>query len=577
MIRKTRLAASLCAIGALGLAACSSSSSPSSSNSPSTNPSTSTSASASTAPSSSSSSTLVMESSPSGPVSDSFNPFSSTAAGNILGSNQMVYEPLLQFNLLKPGAFYPWLATGYKWSAGGKTITFTLRSGVKFTNGEAWNASEAAWEFGLIKKNTAINGNGLPIASATAPNATTLVINFTAPQYTNLYNIANTAMIPENVWKSVGNPATYADATPIGTGPYTLKSFSPQAVFFQANPNYWQPGLPKVQSLEFPAYDSNTTANLALEQDQLDWGGNFVQNIKTAFVGKNPAHHHYWDTGLQTETLIPNLTKPPLNDLAVRQAISYGVNRQIISHVGEDDQQPPVQGPGSLTGITLPLDQKFVTPEVSQYTATTDTNKAESILKADGWAKDSKGFYAKNGQELAFSIEDPSAYTDFITDDQIMSQELKAIGMNVTVNGTSVQKWTTDLATGNFQAIAHWGNGGPTPYNMYDNWLDSTLTAPIGKTATGDYERFNDPAAMAALKDFAGTSDEAQQAKDVVALEKIVATQLPVIPLFYGVAWFEYNDTKFTGWPSPSNPYAPGEPAGPFDEITVLHLTPVAS
>jgi len=345
-------------------------------------------------------------------------------------------------------------------------------------------------------------------------------------------------------------------------------------VILTANTHYWQ-GAPHVTKLEFPAYDSNTSANLALEQDQLDWAGNFVQNIKTAWVGKDPATNKFWDFGLQTETLIPNLTKFPLNDLAVREAISYGVNRTTISNVGEDYQQPPVQGPGSLTGITLPLDQSYVTSATSGYVASYDPAKAKQILEADGWKMGSNGYFQKGGKTLSFSITDPSAYTDFITDDQIMASELKSVGMDVTVNGTSVQAWTTDLQTGNFQAIAHWGNGGPTPYYLYDNWLDTNLTAPVGKVATGDYERFYSTQAESDLKQFAGTSDTATQLSDVVSMEKIVATQLPVIPLFYGVAWFEYNTSKFTGWPSPANPYAPGEPSGPFNEITVLHLRPV--
>jgi peptide/nickel transport system substrate-binding protein len=559
MRKKTTIAATLCAVGALALGACSSSSSSSST----------------AATSSGTSSTLVMESSPSGPVSQDFNPFSSTSADNILGATNMIYDPLMQFDLLKPGVTYPWLATAYTWSNGGKTITFTLRSGVKFTDGEAFNAANAAWEFNLIKANAAINTNGLPIASASATNATTLVVNFTSSVYTLLYYITETPMIPEAIWSKAGNPATYADTKPVGTGPYELSSFSPQAVILSANKNYWQ-GAPKVSKLEFPAYDSNTSANLALEQGTLDWAGNFVQNISTAFVGKDPSTNHYWDAPLQTETLIPNLTAFPLNSLAVRQAISYGVNRTTISNVGEDFQQPPVQGAGSLTGITLPLDQSYVTPATSGYVATYDPAKAKQILEAAGWKMGSNGFFQLNGKTLAFSIEDPSAYTDFITDDQIMAQELKAVGMDVTVNGTSVQKWTTDLATGNFQAIAHWGNGGPTPYYLYDNWLDTDLTAPIGKTATGDYERFNNATAEADLKSFAGTDDTATQLSDVASMEQIVATQLPVIPLFYGVAWFEYNTSKFTGWPSPSNPYAPGEPTGPFNEITVLHLKPVS-
>jgi peptide/nickel transport system substrate-binding protein len=556
MRKKTMLAAVLCAVGALVLSACGSSTS-------------------SSKTSSTTSSTLVMESSPSGPVSKDFNPFSSTSADNILGATNMIYDPLMQFDLLKsPATTYPWLATSYAWSNGGKTITFTLRTGVKFTNGEPFNATEAAWEFNLIKANSAINTNGLPYAGATAPNATTLVINFTAPVYTLLYYIASTPMVPENIWSKVGNPATYADTSPVGTGPYELSSFTPQAVILTSNTHYWQ-GAPHVTKLEFPAYDSNTSANLALEQDQLDWGGNFVQNIKTAWVGKDPATNHYWDYGLQTETLIPNLTTFPLNSLAVREAISYGVNRTTVSNVGEDFQQPPVTGAGSLTGITLPLDQSYVTSATSGYVATYDPTKAKQILEAAGWKMGSNGFFQKGGKTLAFSITDPSAYTDFITDDQIIASELKSVGMDVTVTGTSVQAWTTDLQTGHFQAIAHWGNGGPTPYYLYDNWLDTNLTAPVGKTATGDYERFYSAKAEADLKQFAGTDNTTTQLGDVVSMEKIVATQLPVIPLFYGVAWFEYNTGKFKGWPSPSDPYAPGEPSGPFNEITVLHLSPV--
>jgi peptide/nickel transport system substrate-binding protein len=556
MRKKTTLAAVLCAVGALVLSACGSST-----------PSSKT--------PSSTSSTLVLEQSPTGPVSRDFNPFSSTSADNLLGATNMIYDPLMQFDLLKsPATTYPWLATSYAWSNSGKTITFTLRTGVKFTNGEPFNAAEAAWEFNLIKANAAINTNGLPYAGASAPNPTTLVINFTTPVYTLLYYIANTPMVPENVWSKVGNPATYADTDPIGTGPYKLSSFSPQTVILTANSGYWQ-GAPKVSKLEYPAYDSNTSANLALEQGQLDWAGNFVQNIKTAWVGKDPATNKYWDFGLQTETLIPNLTAFPMNSLAVRQAISYGINRTEVSNVGEDYQQPPVQGAGSLTGITLPLDQSYVTSATSGYVATYDPAKAKQILEAAGWKMGSNGYFQLNGKTLAFSITDPSAYTDFITDDQIMAQELKAVGMDVTVNGTSVQAWTTDLQTGNFQAIAHWGNGGPSPYYLYDNWLDTDLTAPIGKVATGDYERYYNTTAEADLKSFASTADTTTQLADVVSMEKIVATQLPVIPIFYGVAWFEYNTSKFTGWPSPSDPYAPGEPSGPFNEITVLHLKPV--
>jgi peptide/nickel transport system substrate-binding protein len=559
MRMKVPLAALAAVITALGVAACSSSS-------PSPGK-----------PSSAAATTLVMEGSPTGPMAQVFNPFSPLSPASTAGATNLVYEPLLQFDLLKPGTIYPWLATGYSWSNGGKTITFTLRSGVKFTNGDPFDGSNVAWEFNMLKTNTAANQNGLPITSASSPSPTSVVINFSEPVYTLLYFIANTPMLPESIWSKV-NPATFADSSPVGTGPYVVSSFTSSGITLTRNPHYWG-GVPPVAKVEFPAYDSNTSANLALEQGTLDWAGNFVQNIKTAFVAKDPSTYHYWDAGLEVQSLVPNLTVFPFTGaagLAVRQAISDGINRTLISDDGEDFQQPGATGPASLTGLVLPVDQSYVTPTTSADATSYDPAKAKQVLQAAGWKMGSGGYFELNGKPLAFTIEDPSAYTDYITDDTIIAQELKAVGMDVTVSGISVQKFGTDVADGTFQMVNRYGTAGPTPYFAYDNWLDDTITAPVGKNATGDYERFYSPAAETYLKQFAGTDDSTTQLNDIVGLENIVASQLPIIPMIFGVAWFEYNSSQFTGWPSQSDPYDPGQPEGPYDEYTILHLHPVS-
>lgn len=556
---KVPLVVLACSVSALGLAACSSSNSPTST---STN---------------SSSTTLVMEGSPTGPMAQVYNPFNPVTPVTTAGAVNMVYEPLLQFDLLKPGTVYPWLATGYSWSNGGQTITFTLRSGVKFSNGEAFDAANVAWEFNLMKTTTVMNTDGLPITSASATNPTTVVINFSRPVYTLLYFIASTYMVPENIWSKV-TPGTYADSDPVGTGPYVVSTFTSAGITLTRNPRYWG-GVPPVAKVEFPAYDSNDSANLALEQGTLGWAGNFVQNITTDFVGKDSSTNHYWDAVLETQTLTPNLTVFPFNGgaagLAVRQAVSYGIDRTTISDDGEDYQQPAAAGPASLTGLSMPTDQSYVTPATSGYATSYDPAKAEAILKAAGWKMGSNGYFELNGKPLAFTIEDPTAYTDYITDDQIVAQELKSVGMDVTVSGTSVAKFGTDVADGTFQMVNRYGTAGPTPYFAYDSWLDDTLTAAIGKNASGDQERFYSPQAETYLQQYASTNNTTTQLNDIVGLEKIVATQLPVIPMVFGVAWFEYNSSKFTGWPSASDPYDPGQPEGPYDEYTILHLKPV--
>jgi peptide/nickel transport system substrate-binding protein len=104
--------------------------------------------------------------------------------------------------------------------------------------------------------------------------------------------------------------------------------------------------------------------------------------------------------------------------------------------------------------------------------------------------------------------------------------------------------------------------------------LDSSLTAPMGKTAAGDWERFSSPQAQAALQRFEGTSDPAVQQQALNTLQGIMSSQAPVIPLLYGAAWYEYNTDKYDGWPTQSNQYMNPVPNAPYIEYTLLHLTP---
>ena len=101
--------------------------------------------------------TLVMESSPESTITQDFNPFVSTVAPQGMGATGLVYEPLLQFDLAAPPKYYPWLATGYSWSNGGKSVTFTIRTGVKWNNGKPMTPADVAYTYNLVKANTAIN------------------------------------------------------------------------------------------------------------------------------------------------------------------------------------------------------------------------------------------------------------------------------------------------------------------------------------------------------------------------------------------------------------------------------------
>jgi peptide/nickel transport system substrate-binding protein len=543
-----------------GVAACSSSSSPSAGGKSSSGAST----------------TLTMESSPETTITQAFNPYDPTQAAYGMGATGLIYEPLIQFDLASPTISYPWLATSYTWGNGGKQITFTIRSGVKWNDGKPLTAADVAFTFNLLKKYAAINLGGLKLSSVST-SGSTVTLTFPTSQYTNLEEIAGTAILPQAIWGKAGNPATYTDASPVGTGPYMLSSFTPQGFTLKKNPYYWQPSKVKVSSVYFPVYTSNTGATNALFSGQITWTGNYIPGLQKDFVDKSPAYHHYWEAAGGTNSLMPNLNKWPTNQLAVRQAISLALNRSVIASEGEGGLESPVL---NSTGLTLPTFKAWGAPVASMtHSGTADPAAAAKVLEAAGYTKGSNGFFQKGGKTVSLTLADPSAYTDYAEDDALIAQELRAAGIDATFQGQAVTAWLTNVADGDFQLTLHWANGGITPYNMYDGWLDSSLAT--GSAATGDYERLNDSAVESDLATLSSANSVAQQATDLVPLEKYVAANLPVIPTTTAADWFEYNSQNFVGWPTQSNPYDSGQPSGTnngpgsgTDEVVLLHLSP---
>jgi len=547
------------ALLAAGAAACGSSSSTSSSGSKS-----------------SASGTLIMESSPESTITQAFNPFVPTQAIFGMGADGLIYEPLLQFNIAAPPKYYPWLATSYQWSNGGKSVSFTIRQGVKFNNGTPMTPADVAFTYNLVKNNKAINLAGLTISSVST-SGNTVTLTFPAAQYTNLQSIAGVPILPQAIWSKVGNPATYADPNPVGTGPYKLKTFTPQGFTLTKNNGYWQASLAKVGNVYFPVYTSNTGALSALFNDQIDWTGNFIPGLQKDFVAKDPAHHHFWEAPGSTNAFIPNLNKWPTNQLAVRKAISLAVNRTVLATEGEAGLENPVL---NASGITLPTYSAWSAPVASDtVSASSDATAAQNVLKAAGYTKGSNGFFQKGGKTVSITLISPSAYTDYAEVGSIAAQELKNAGIDANFQGVSVNAWNQDMATGNFTLAEHWSNGGVTPYNLYDNWLDSALSSPTA--ATGDYEGLKNPAIDSALAQLAGSQTVEQQTAALTPIAKYVEANLPVIPITTASDWFEYNSKNWVGWPTQSNPYESGQPSGSnnnagtgTDEVVILHLTP---
>src|SRR6201996_7918010 len=261
------------------------------------------------------------------PFTDNFNPFSPTSQ---LPAQGLIYEPLWFFDMADSSQTHPWLATSYAWSNGGKTVTFDLRHNVKWTDGTPFTSADVAYTFNLIKTTPGLNQNALPITSAVAEGPYKVAINFSVPSYTDINYIAGTTyIVPEHIWKSVPDPATYQDPKPVGTGPYEVSSVNGTAMVLTANPHYYQPGLPKIKTLRYLYYDGNTSIDLAIESGSVGWGAAFIPNIKQVYESKNP-NFQAIAIPAAIVNIVPNMVSWPTASLAVREAISDAINRNFV-------------------------------------------------------------------------------------------------------------------------------------------------------------------------------------------------------------------------------------------------------
>jgi peptide/nickel transport system substrate-binding protein len=519
----------------------------------------------------SSSSVLTVESSQQNAITKNFNPFIQSSAAALLGATSLIYEPLLQTNAIKPGQYYNWLATGYSWSNGGKSITFTIRPGVKWSDGSPMTAADVAFTFNMLKKYPDVNTTGLSVQTVSS-SGNHVTLNFSTPQYANLQNIAGqTYIVPQAVWSKVGDPGKYADPDPVGTGPYGVSQFSSQGITLKANPSYWG-GKPAVGTVQFPTYASSNTALAALQTDQLHWAGNFIPGVQQVFVNGH-SNHHVWFTPIQTNSLMPNLTKFPTNQLPVRKAISLAIDRTALSEQAEGGIEPPVS---NASGLTLPIFQQFLHPSVASMTlnAHSDIAGAKQVLQQAGYVMGSDGlFRTKSGQKLTIDITNPSSFTDYATGDQMIAGWLRKAGIDARFVGQSVTAWSSDIASGNFQLTSHWSQTSVSPYQLYNNWLNSALAT---NNAAGNFERLKDTNVDAQLNKLAQANSVSEQQADVAPIEQYVAQNMPIIPTVYGVVFDEYNTSKFTGWPSETDPYESGSPNAPTNEVVILRLRPAS-
>ena len=503
-----------------------------------------------------------------------FNPFNVSVSGETLG---LIYETLVYDNLLNDEKT-PWLASSYQWSTDNKTLTFTIRSGVQWTDGQLFSAADVVYTFNLLKQHPGLDTQSVwTVLSGVAQEGTDkVVMTFARASVMSFYQIAGqTAIIPQHIWTNIKDPVTEAMPNPVGTGPFTTgsSSCSSENITYTRNPNYWQKGLPHIRTVYYPAFSDNDAANRYLVSGSAEWGGQFIPNIDTSYIAKDSANYHYWFPPVHNVNLLFNFNMAPLDNKLVRQAFAYAIDRGSVSQKGEYGYEPA----GNQTGVITPTFRTWVdTAAAAKYNYSFNPARAASILQHAGFTKNSSGVFQDSaGKTLSFKVITIGGYTDWGASLQVIQDNLKQAGIEIAVQNESGSDFVNDLLIGRFQlaygSIAT--SFGPNPYYELRNLLHSPSPADTSPTPAGNFGRYVNKTVDGLLDQFGPTGDPSQQHKLMNQIEAVMLEDVPVIPVTESVAWYEYSTKSLAGWPTMSNQFAAPAPWNlPDMEVTLLHL-----
>ncbi len=487
---------------------------------------------------------------------ENFNPFTQQAGAN--PSRGFIYEPMLFQNTLRNKIEYR-LAESHKFSDDLKSVTFTLREGLKWSDGKPLTSEDVVFSHELAKKNAKIDvytlwqGEKPKLSGIEALDARNVKFTLTEADSSAHGVIAAHYIVPKHTWSKAEDPVQFKNLKPVGSGPLTeIKDFKPQQMIVCRNPNYWDAGKPNVDCLKLKQFKGNDQVQTALMRGEIDWGSNFIPDVEKTFVAKDPENNHFWYPAGPTVSIFLNTKRAPMDNLAFRQAFSMALNRPEIVDLatyGYASENPHITGIGNFF-------REWYDDEVNakyDYLNKYNPEKAKQLLDEAGY-KDTNGDGLREdpeGNEAKIEIMVVNGWTDWVQTVQMTTEYLKEVGINARTRTVEIGQLIDNFKKADYDAGILWGDIGSTPHTFYQNVLHTKGKGVALQANHGIHSDEMD----SLLDEFTRTTDSARQREISAKLQSFVAENLMLIPVFSNPEWYQYSTKRFEGWPTEENPY----------------------
>jgi len=477
---------------------------------------------------------------------DSFNPilYSTAYGAEVI---QHVYETLFDFNdNWEPT---PSLAESWSWSDDKLTFTVKLRQGVKFTDGAELTSEDVAFTL-MALKDPAYTGprasSMKDIESVTATDKYTVTFKLSKP-FAPIFTNINYGILQKKLFEGTSiadmekNPVSM---NPVGSGPYKLKEYvRGQYVILERNPGWWGSavynGAPFVDTIQYKIIPDGQTMLAALQNGEIDWMN--PEPADVAMLEKDYANkltaYNYDRNGFGYIQM--NNQKAPLNDKRIRQALTYGLNRQsIITGVLEDRASIP---PGPIPPVSWAFDK-------SAKAYSYDPAKAKQLIEEAGYKLNSNGIYEKDGQPLKLTFYASSGSTLIEGIASVARNNWKEIGVDLDVQLMDYNAMSDNFVKpGKFDLSFGGMSLGLDPDSQYNLFHSSTGKPDANGNVNGfNRSRYGNAEVDQLLESARAESDPAKRKEFYTKFQQIIIDEAPVI-MVYANQYTDFVSSKIKG------------------------------
>ncbi|WP_226002339.1 nickel ABC transporter substrate-binding protein [Paenibacillus sp. BJ-4] len=460
-------------------------------------------------------------------------------------AQSMIYEPLVSYK--QGGKLEPALAESWTISKDGKTYTFKLRKGVKFSDGTPFDAAIVKKNFDAVMKNEKTHswlGVVGVLDKTEAVDDSTFRMTLKEPYYPVLQDLS--VVRPFRFLGEAGFPddgdTSKGIKKPVGTGPWMLDEYKQdEYATFKRNPNYWGTA-PKVDKITVKIIPDGETRVLAFEKGDLDliYGEGVISLDAFKQLRDTDKYVTKLSEPVGTRSLLLNSSNPKLADLRVRLALQHGFNKQAM-----------------VEGVTSGLEEKADTVLSKNYPYTNvdlqpvdyDVEKSKALLDDAGWKLPAGGTVReKDGQQLDFELIFDK--TDPIQ--KAMAETIQAewgeLGVKVNLTGLELTVQIKRLRSNQFDLYFWYNYGAPYDPHSFINVIAKKSFGIAETLSALPMKKKLDQQVHEALS----STDETKRQELYASILKTLQEQSAIVPISYIKKTAVYQK-KITDFVFPAN------------------------